>query len=718
MSQTRTTLVRILFGVTIFLAAGLLFWQQLMLGRVLLPQFGSVPTVWLVSLAVFQLLLLGAYAFAHGLRRLPKIIMLIPLALLLAAAIWQHLNYPNLAALNFNLTNDAPSVTLALLGLAGFSLFLLSMMSPLLQRLYSRLPQPDAHDPYFFYSASNFGSFAGLLLFPLLLEPLWGLRFSQNVWMETGGVFVVLLLACLAVSLAAPPEQKSVQSSWAAPARKKFLWAFYAFLPAALSFGATSHLINDIAPVPLLSMVPLALYLLTYVLAFSRRSFGAEWLSLLQPFFAAFYIYREILSGFKPSQLFDIILVLTVFFMTAWRCHRRLADLRPETGSLTTYYLMIALGGALAGLLNIAVIPFIFAIPVEFVLFLILSLIGNWPADREKLRDIKMRPLLLTMVRISIAAVLSIIFSPNPVVARFIFPVATLVALMIFTLMPNLLAALAAALVGLTLIITPPHIALQRDFFGVKRVQDKRLEDGNIYRMLFHGTTCHGIQRRQPQITTEPLLYYAPSGGFYDAVESFHPKHFGVIGLGMGGVACVPKDAEVRFFEIDPGMVRLANDDFTFLKSCPSEVVLGDARLTLAKDTHQYDLFLIDAFSSDSIPVHLLTAEAFDIYRDRLGKDGVLIVHISNRFLDLQPVIAGAARHLGWAGAVKYNDPDPTHFTAAPSEYVALSADAGKINRLMQKGGWKPLEAVAPLPWTDDHIVLIPILHFGFKGKE
>lgn len=711
--------MRLLFGVTISLAAGLLFWQQLMLGRVLLPQFGSVPTVWLVSLAVFQLLLLGAYAFAHGLRRLPKILIFVPLGALLAASVWQYLAFPDLKALGLSLTNDAPSVTLALLGLAGFSLFLLSMMSPLLQRLYSRLPQPDANDPYFFYSASNFGSFAGLLLFPLLLEPLWGLRFSQNVWLGAGGLFILLLLTCLAVSLTAPREQKSSQASSPASGGRKWLWAFYAFLPAALSFGATSHLINDIAPVPLLSMVPLALYLLTYVLAFSRRSFGAEWLALLQPFLVAFYVYREILSGFKPSQLFDILLVLAVFFLTAWRCHRRLAELRPETGNLTTYYLMIALGGALGGVLNVAVIPFIFAIPVEFVLFLILSLLGGWQADFEKLQDGKMRPLLIVMALTAIAAAASIIFSANEIVSRFIFPVAVLLALAIFTLLPNLLAALAAVLVGLTLIITPPYVALQRDFFGVKRVQDKKLEDGNVYRMLFHGTTCHGIQRREPQVTVEPLLYYAPGGGFHDAVDTFHPKHFGVIGLGMGGVACISgKGTEVRFFEIDPGMVQLARDDFTFLKDCPSDVVLGDARLTLAEDKHIYDLFLIDAFSSDSIPVHLLTSEAFDIYRDRLGKDGVLVVHISNRFLDLRPVVAGAAQKLGWKGAVKYNDPDHARFTTAPSEYVALSADPEKIEKLLKKGGWKRLEDIAPLPWTDDHILLIPILHFGFKAKE
>lgn len=731
----RTRMVRVLFGLTIGLAAALLFWQQLMLGRVLLPIFGSVPTVWLVSLVVFQTVLLAAYGAAHLSASWPRIFAAGLIVLLTLGAIAQHLLAPTAEILANIREINAVSVIAALLGLSGVSLFLLSMISPLMQRIYATLAQPDAADPYFLYAASNFGSFAGLLLFPLLLEPLFGVKLSQHIWYVSAAVFAVLLVTCLIfcsqrTKKIAPRDGEAVanpvmqsmtpvginENEGVKP--KPLLWLFYSFLPCALSFGATTHLISDIAPLPLLSMVPLALYLLTFVLAFSRKDRFGDDVAVVQVFLIAFYLFREIFTGFKPGQLFDVLLVLATFFTTAWRCHRELARLRPSSKHLTYYYMMLALGGALGGLINVFVIPFILPLPLEFAIFLILSLLPHYRDDLARLKKPDLKTMhALIFILLAVTLVLLAVQYMNDAVARSITPVALILSLMLATMLPSVLAAGATLMIIVMLLVVPETIALQRDFFGVKRVVDRTLEDHIVYRTLLHGTTSHGMQQRSPKISTQPLLYYTAGGGLYDVMTTLRPQRFGVVGLGMGAVSCMPpKGAEVRFYEIDSGVETLARKYFTFLDECPADVVIGDARMTLAKDDRQYDVLLLDAFSSDSIPVHLLTEEMFAGYKQHIAPHGVLITHISNRYLNLRHVIAGAAKALGWRGALKTFTPPEDAYNKTASEFAILSPDAEVVDRFLKMEGWKPIEDVEPLRWTDDHISIIPILNFGF-GK-
>lgn len=714
----RTKTVRLLFGLTIGLSAALLFLQQLLLGRVLLPTFGSVPTVWLVSLVVFQTVLLLAYGFAHMTKALPRAAIAFLYIALIGAAVVQHWQMPSLASFNASHDINALSVIVALLGLSGGSLFLLSSISPFLQRIYANLPQPDAKDPYFLYSASNFGSFAGLLIFPLLLEPLFGVKASQTIWYFGAGVFAFLLLACLSFMKADKKEAHKTETVEEEAKPKPLLWLALSFLPSAMSFGATSHLINDIAPMPLLSMVPLALYLLTFVLAFSRKDKFSETLIISQIFLVGFYIFRVVLSGFKPSQMIDILLVLAVFFLSAWRCHRELAKLRPSTNHLTSYYLVLAFGGALGGIVSVFVIPFIIPVPVEFAFFLLLTLVGNWKDDVARLKQANLKGLHILLFAACAVTIGMILLQQHfDVILKYVLPIVLVFALAICVMLPSILAVFAALVMGTVLLILPDNIALQRDFFGVKRVIERKFEDGGTYRLLFHGTTCHGMQSRLPDIKTESNLYYAEGGGIYDVIKTFQPKRFGVIGLGVGSVACQPpKGADIRFFEIDPGVTQIAHDHYTYLKECPAEVVMGDARKTLEKDTHTYDVFLMDAFSSDSIPVHLLTDEAFAIYRQRLAVDGILVVHISNRYLSLRHVLAGAAKTLGWHSALKRFEAPPEDVRKTSSEIVALSPKAENIEKLMALGGWEELSETTPIHWNDDHISIIPILHFGL-GK-
>jgi hypothetical protein len=716
-SAARIPRIRYLYGMTIGLAAGLLFWQQLILGRILLPVFGSVPTVWLVSLVVFQVLLLGGYALTHavsGIRHALPVTML----LLAAAAILQHLAMPPLTAV----PPSAGSVIAGVLGLSGVSLFLLSMISPALQRLYSTLPQPDARDPYFLYSAGNIGSFAGLLLFPLLLEPLFGVQASQTLWYAAAGLFLVMLAACFFTAQRssgkepAPSYESEEQKKIPAERPKIAAWLFYSFVPAALSFGVTSHLINDIAPLPLLSMVPLALYLLTFVLAFSGRHPFSDKLRLLQAFLIAFYIFRLIASGFKPTHVYDILVTLAAFFLAAWRCHDQLAGSRPETKHLTLFYLILATGGALGGIFSVFIAPLLVSLPLEFPLLLVLTVMCDWRQDWARLKMTSLRAFFMLAGITAILTCLAILLQQQAVlISGFMLPALLLVALGLLMFMPSFMALLSIACIGLTLLAVPKDIALQRDFFGVKRVIDKTL-DGRTYRTLVHGTTSHGMQQWEPEVTTTPTLYYGEGSGFYDAVMLKQPASLAAIGLGTGNIACVPgKGASIRFFEIDPGVADLARTYFTFLKECPADIVIGDARLELAKETGRYDMMLLDAFSSDAIPVHLLTQEAFALYQSRLKPDGVLVTHISNRFMSLRRVMAGAAETLGWVGAVKKFTPENLNSPVSSSEYAVLSPDPAFIDALMAKDkAWKKLDPT-PLRWTDDHIVLIPILHFGLS---
>jgi spermidine synthase len=704
--------VRFVFGLTIGLGACLLFWQELILGRMLLPKFGGVPTVWLVSLAFFQTILLAAYALVHRARHWKNSTLFLLLVGLLCASALQQIFLPSVEAPS-QITPFA--VVAALTGLAAFSLFLLSMISPILQKLYARLPQPDAADPYFLYSVSNFGSFAGLLLFPLVLDPLFGLAMSQKMWLIAAGVFVLLLLlslylakdaksAELAKPIIAPKTDiKPVEKSpW-------LLWLFYAFLPSSLSFGATAHLINDVAPVPLISMVPLALYLLTFVWAFGPKTWVTDFLIGLQPLFVAVYVLRLAITHFYPSSTYDLLLVLGVFFLTALQCHGRLAARRPPTGDLTFYYVIVALGGALGALFNLMVVPFLFPLALEFVFFLLLSLFMDSRKDWHNFLKLPYR-LYIVLGMMALLCLGGLFFQrTNSLLEHQIMPYLLGFTLLYLSSFRAMLGGFSLSVVVLMFFLAPLPLNIQRDFFGVKQVTEKVFEN-NTYRTLIHGTTTHGMQQRTPVVSTRPLLYYIKGGGVADVFAALKPKHTAIVGLGAGTLSCMAGGKGIRYFEIDPGIVHLAQTYFTYLQACPpDDIIVGDARLTLAQDQGVYDLLVIDAFSSDTIPVHLLTKEAFALYKARLREGGVLVLHLSNRWLDLRPVVVAAAHTLGWGVYFKEANPSAAGYSAK-SHYAVLTADQGFLEKLATHyPAWENIGHGPSMRWTDDQFSLIPL---------
>jgi hypothetical protein len=356
--------------------------------------------------------------------------------------------------------------------------------------------------------------------------------------------------------------------------------------------------------------------------------------------------------------------------------------------------------------------------PFEFALFLLISLLPSLKTDLGKLRDRHSIKLHLIIALLAIGTVVAAILQAGDDRLKYIslpLLVSTLVAL---NLRPALLALLSAVLIVISVSQMPHTVALQRDFFGVKRIVEGPYDDGRIYRTLYHGTTFHGGQQMAPVMSTAPLFYYGKGSGFYDGEEIRQPQRVAIVGMGAASNACLRQPgASFTFFEIDPGMIDLAKKYFTFLKECPSEIVAGDGRLTLAKDPSRYDMLLIDAFSSDAIPVHLLTREAFAIYHQHLTDNALLLIHISNRYLDLRPVVAAGGEGEGMLVAHKFFHPDPEKVELAPSEYMAMSRDPAVINRLIHERDWQPYNAEVLL-WTDDKLSLVPVLKIFRKTPD
>lgn len=709
-----STRLQFIFIFSIFMAAALLFSQQLILGRILLLQFGGVPAVWLTALVVFQIILLLAYMAVYALRDLPAYKQLPLLAILLGAALAQHVfsdvSYASAGDIN------PWRVAWQVLSVGGLSLFALSMASPLLQKIYSHLPQNDAHDPYHFYSASNLGSLLGLMVVPYVAEPVFGIHLSNTLWGADFLFFALLFLYCVRKKRFV--DEVPVSKADAVEKPKAWPLLVYSFLPAALSYGATSSLINDIAALPLLTMLPLALYLLSFVIAFNvKRGSASDYLTLAT-IAALLYAMAFITNVHRLSSLADLGLVLAAFFTAALYCHRKLADERPATVHLPYYYVMLALGGALGGFFNVFIIPYILPLSYEFTIFLALILLLSAPQDWQNFRKPGLRRLKI-FAGIFCVGILAFLLQTTTMRNVFLHG-ALFISMALLVLWPAFMGVFAMLAVLCTLHLTPPILSVQRDFFGVKKVSEDAFPPNLMFHYLINGTTLHGMQQYKPTITTEPQTYYAWGSALGDVIKDFHPRNVAAVGMGAGTLACMPgKDAQLTFFEIDPSVLTIASTSFTYVIECPpKKVELGDARFTMEKSNDSFDLIVLDAFSSDAIPVHLLTREAFAIYEKHLNPGGIILVHISNRHLDLRPVLAAAASEFGWSAGYKRYDPGKVP-GLSPSKYVLLTPDGAKIKQLQADyPDWEELPTSPQLPWTDDKILLLPIIKFFHSSMQ
>ena len=726
-----------------------MFSVQPMFARFVLPLFGGTPAVWNTSMLFFQAALLAGYLYAHvitrrlGVRRSAVLhvgVLLVPLlALPLAVpAEWAPRGGES----------PVPRLLAALLAGVGLPFFAVATTAPLLQRWLAGTDHPAARDPYFLYRASNLGSVLGLLAYPLVLEPTLRLGEQGAAWGVAYVALVVLVATCAALAwhsrgagaasverldtateeaASEQPRPDPADEATAVTAPRRLRWVALAFVPSSLMLGVTSFATTDLAPVPLLWSLPLALYLLSFILAFApgrgnERRHRVAVLAL--PVVAIALSVALLLEARDPPWLL-VPLHFAGFFVAALVCHGELAHDRPAASRLTEFYLWIALGGVLGGAFNALLAPVLFDSLLEYPLALVLACLclpqrqGRIPAGPQT------RPLDLAvpvLLGASVAAILALASRAGgeaELVGRgFALSLTAGVALNFARRPLRFGLSLAAILVaGALLVPGEPTIFQERSFFGVSRVET---QPGGL-RVLVNGTTTHGSQfRDDPRRARVPRAYYHPSGPFGQVMaEAPRPAGSGrvaVLGLGTGAMACYARSGEEwTFHEIDRTVERVARDArlFTYLRDCPGRhrVVLGDARLTLARvPDRSLRMVVADVFSSDAIPVHLLTREAVRLYRRKLVPGGLLALHISNRYLDLEPVVAALARDARLACRAQ-SEPRPLPVRVpgkVPSRWVVMAADARALGRLASDPRWHPCRrARGTEVWTDDFSNLV-----------
>jgi hypothetical protein len=675
----------VLFPVTIFLSAFLLFQVQPLIGRYILPWFGGGPAVWTSCLLFFQACLLAGYAYAHWLGSLQNLRLQagVHIGLLLASLAFLPL-HPNAAIWKPGSTADPSGRILLLLTVTvGGPYLLLSATAPLLQRWFT-LGQPQ-RSPWRLYALSNLGSFLALLSYPFVFEPLLRLHTQGSVW---SGLYLAFAALCGFLGWRMRPVQPApavandrLDSAARPTVATVLFWLGLSACASTLLLATTNQISQDIAVSPFLWVATLGIYLLTFVLAFDSDRF--YWRT---PFAIAAGLFAPIACALPSVSIglslrWQLFVYLVALFVTCMLCQGELARSRPSPRYLTTFYLTIAAGGAIGGVFVALIAPRIFTEFSEYQIGLaaacLLGFLG-WMRTGA----------LAQWTNRSIAVRL-------PLMALLLGGFTAIVA----TTTTGKRGALVSA----------------RNFYGILRVMAR--EDSNgPFRELQHGRTRHGFEYLQAARKDWPTSYYGPHSGIAIALNALDKpnRRIGVVGLGTGTLAAWGHPGDTfRFYEINPDVERIARTWFSFLSGskAQTEVVLGDARVQLERElasgrSRDFDLIAVDAFSSDSIPMHLLTAECADIYRQRLAPGGVLALHISNRTLDLDPVARGMASYLGWT-AVQIVSVDNPATGEDSSRWVLLTPDrAGLAHRLSD---WSNR---APIIWTDDFASLWHVLKF------
>jgi SAM-dependent methyltransferase len=727
-----------LFVATIVTGSFLLFLTQPMIGRMALPRLGGAPAVWNSAMLVYQALLLGGYTYAHWLARVrPRLQAGVHLGLFGLAALWLPIGLS--AAVPPADASPFLWVPWFLLSSIGPLFFMISSQAPLMQRWYAL--DPSRGEPYALYAASNLGSFAGLISYPLLVEPLLTLEQQSALW--TGGyALLVLLVVGCALTIPGRSVEAAPLAVTPAPSRKRVLhWIALAAIPSGLMLSTTTHLTTDIVAMPLLWALPLGLYLLSFVIAFSTRRGAATFITQVAPLIILIAGGLAFASG-ANRPLVAATLGLSLLFAVAVTLHSEMYRLRPGPDRLTGFYLAMSVGGVIGGAFCAILAPLVFDWSYEHPILIVaaaallpqrnyLRVLEEWwanPRFGPRLgRWLPLVALLLSLV--ADRAFLQIAPDRVAVGASIAIGLMALVALGRPLIFAACLFALMMSYGGWTTFKESSSGIRTRSYFGIYTVGTN---SNGTARMLTHGTTVHGLQNTSPGMEEEPTSYYTRGSGVGRALSAsemlFGPgAAIGVVGLGTGTLACYARPGQSwTFFEIDPVMVRIASDPrrFSFLSRCTPEarIVVGDARLRLAAaPPASFDLLVVDAFSSDSVPMHLLTEEALAVYGRSLRPGGILLMHISNRYLDLEPVLAEGARRGGWQAASLDHKINPRYLNDHPSHWVAMTRTKEAMEDMIALSGqpkaWKKLRTKPGFEgWTDDYASILPILEeISFK---
>ena len=732
-----------LFLLTILTGSFLLFLVQPMIARMALPRLGGAPAVWNSAMLVYQALLLGGYAYAHWLAREPvRKQATIHFALFTFALLWLPIGLASL----YPPANGSPIfwVPWLLIASIGPLFFVVAAQAPLMQRWYGLAG--NRGEPYSLYAASNFGSFAGLIAYPLIVEPFTSLAEQRWIW---SGIYLLLMLGVLACGYriwrlsgqwqhAEPVETEAAPSiSW----RRRLYWIALAVVPSGLMLSTTSHLSTDLMAMPLIWVIPLGIYLLSFSIAFAENQRFANFVSLAAP--AVLLITGTLIFWvWGQAAINGLAASISLLFFVAVALHHEMYRTRPSPSQLTSFYLMMSVGGVIGGFFCAIVAPLLFDWTWEHPILILLAaalipqtrylaLGGESTLGRTGAN-------LFTFALAGLALVAGVYAGLKGGIEADTQKIVLLCVI----------AVLALVIVGHRIAFAVAMFALMfanggwmnvqqsfagerwRSYFGTYSV---RTTDGGSARWLMHGTTMHGMQLLNDP--TRPISYYPDTSGvgiaLTKAPQLYGPDaSIGVVGLGTGTLSCYARPGQSwQFFEIDPLVIKIAREKkiFSFLELCAPDVpvTLGDARLTLADvPAGKFDILALDAFSSDSIPLHLLTREAFQTYRRALGPDGLLLVHISNRYIDLNPVVAAEAKRNGWYAALRHDSPTDALINKGSrgSQWIALSPDAAKLAQLTGKvdavksryydaDQWVTLKPAGKTrPWTDDYASVLPHL--------
>jgi hypothetical protein len=708
----------LLYGGTLFLSATLLFAIQPMFAKIALPLLGGSPGVWNTAMVFFQATLLLAYGYAHLGTRLGGARRQVPLHLLVLALGFLALPVAGMA---WTPPTEGTPVFWLIAFLAasiGLPVFAISTTAPLLQRWFAATDHPAAKDPYFLYGASNLGSVIALLGYPVLLERLLTLKQQAQLW-SAGYVLLAVLIGGCALVLwrcpALPAQRADSDPAAAAPLawRQRGLWVLLAFVPSSLMLGVTTHISTDIAATPLFWVVPLTLYLLTFVLVFARRPLLRHaWMLRAQPF--ALIVMALTLDYLPAIFWLGLLVHLLVFFITAMVCHGELARRRPAASHLTEFYVWMSVGGVLGGIFNGLLAPIIFNGVYEYPIVLALACLLR--PRKEGASAFLWKDLLIP------AALLAVLSLPMMDPAQLGNVATGILFVVLGCVLLNaadrpLRFALAFAVVIFGAAGMGHHfrwLEQERSFFGVNRISLDRSRD--LF-LLVHGNTVHGAEHRDPERRREQLTYFSkegPIGQLFSILgERGGLDRVGLTGLGIGTTVCYRQpNQHWTIYEIDPVVVRFARDTryFHYLEDCAGDtpIVLGDARISLAKaPSHEFDLLIFDAFSSDSIPVHLMTREALALYLEKLADHGVIAFHISNRHIDLQPVLANLAVDAGlvaWTQGHRTTPEMREQDYKVDSNWVVMARQPEDVGALSSDSRWHRLAPHAGLRlWTDDY---------------
>jgi len=672
------------------LSAFLLFQVQPLISKFILPWFGGSPGVWTTCMLFFQVVLFGGYAYAHGLTRLPiRWQAIIHSTLILGALIGLPIS-PSESWKPTGEEDPAMRILLLLLATVGLPYFVLSSTSPLVQVWFSRAV-PGGR-PWRLYALSNIGSLAALLSYPFFIEPRWDV--TGQTWIWSGAFLVFVMLSLLGVW--SDRGEKSESNSGERENRidsnpmrwwHGLLWVALPAVASLLLLAATNHVCQDVAVIPFLWVVPLSLYLVTFIICFEHERWyvPALWAVLAMGLIFAAAGYHALPTGYKLKYTGELAVCFSATFLGCLVCHGELVRLKPSSSQLTEFYLLMSAGGALGGLFVSVIAPQIFTTYLEWPMALLITFLIAGVVLMRSSFAIRKRWLKLAMV--------------------FVIGVLTVPAVFLMK--------------GWGFTVTE-RLERVRNFYGTLSIeQEWDTETGEEYLQLYHGGIVHGRQNLGEANRQEPVSYYGRHTGIGRAIESFKASpdaRIGVVGMGAATVACYGlKRHTLRFYEINPEIVRLAKSRFTYLSDMEKrggkmEIVVGDARLALDREPPQnFDVLLLDAFSGDSVPVHLLTREAFVIYQRHMKPGGIIAVHVTNRYLSLAPIIRQIAADIGMKTTRIETDTEGDHDI---TDYVLVTNNQPFLEANPNESPWEEPELELPNSpiWTDRRHNLFEIL--------